>query len=86
MHSYDDSINVGVLCDCLFPLADSVALRIKLRPPVSGGLVVLLTGLEAVLQADRTVEYQMLRGGILAVRTEIAQTHELVGFTGLSML
>ena len=42
----------------------------------------LLSGLEAVLQADGAVEDQVLRGGILAVRAEVAQAHELVGFRG----
>ena len=37
----------------------------------------LLTGLEAVLQADAAVEYQMAGCGVLAVGAEIAQTHEL---------
>jgi len=39
----------------------------------------LLSGLEAVLQADGAVEDQMRRGGILAVGAEVAQTHKLEG-------
>ena len=39
----------------------------------------LLTGLEGILQADASVEYQMLGGGVLAVGAEVAQTHELEG-------
>ena len=39
----------------------------------------LLCGLEAVLQADGTVEHQMVSGGVLGVGAEVAQTHELIG-------
>ena len=39
----------------------------------------LLSGLEGILQADGTVEHQMAGGAVLAVRAEIAQTHELIG-------
>ena len=44
----------------------------------------LLTGLEAVLQADGAVEYQMLGGGVLAVGGKVALTHELIALAGLS--
>ena len=36
----------------------------------------LLTGLKGVLQTDGTVEHQMLRGGVTAVGTEVAQTDD----------
>ncbi len=45
----------------------------------SAGIACLLTGLERILQADGAVEHQMIFGRILAVGTEVAQTHELVG-------
>ena len=40
---------------------------------------ILLSGLEGVLQADASVEHQVLGGRILAVGAEVAQTHELEG-------
>ena len=46
----------------------------------------LFSGLEAVLQADAAVEYQMLGGRILAVGAEVTQTHELIAVTGLGIL
>ena len=39
----------------------------------------LFCRLEAVLQADGAVEYQMIGTAILAVGAEVAKTHELVG-------
>ena len=39
----------------------------------------LLSRLEGILQADGTVEHQMAGGAVLAVRAEVAQTHELIG-------
>ena len=45
----------------------------------------LLAGLVAVLQAHRAVEDQMVRGAVLAVGAEVAQTEELVGGRSLGV-
>ena len=46
----------------------------------------LLAGLEAVLQADGPVEYQVTGSTVLAVGAEVAQTHELIGSGSLGIL
>ncbi len=48
--------------------------------------VLLLAGLEAVLQADRTVEHQMVSSAVLAVGAEVTKTHELIGSGSLCIL
>ena len=62
-----------------------VAIRSQKNTPESfdSGVKSLFSGLEAVLQAYRAVEDQMLGCAVLAVGAEVAKTHKLVGFAGL---
>ena len=46
----------------------------------------LLAGLEGILQADGTVEHQMLGGRVLGIGAEVAQTHELEAHGCLGVL
>ena len=49
------------------------------------GLTILLCGLEGILQADGTVEHQMLGGRVLGIGAEVADSHELIGRGSLSI-